>query len=69
MSKSSHGVCNHLCNHYCNTGVNVANGVRPLPGVLDPRTFGRVKIELGRCDVCGVGKAAYRAHEAQTIVC
>jgi hypothetical protein len=53
----------------CNTGVNVANGVRPLPGVLDPRTFGRVKIELGRCDVCGTGKAVYRSREAGVNIC
>jgi hypothetical protein len=25
----------------------------PLPGVFDHRAFERVKVEIGRCDVCG----------------
>jgi len=41
----------------------------PLPGVLDHRTFARTKVELGRCDVCGAGKAVYRSREAQAKVC
>ncbi|MFA7073254.1 MAG: hypothetical protein WC138_12200 [Methanoculleus sp.] len=43
--------------------------VQPLPGVLDHRTFTRTKVELGRCDVCGTGKAVYRSREAQAMVC
>ena len=43
--------------------------VQPLPGVLDHRTFERVKTELGRCDVCGAKKAIYRSREAQTNIC
>ena len=43
--------------------------VQPLPGVLDHRTFSRTKVELGRCDVCGTGKAVYRSREAQAKVC
>ena len=43
--------------------------VRPLPGALDHRTFARTKVELGRCDVCGTGKAVYRSREAQAKVC
>ncbi|WP_067073145.1 hypothetical protein [Methanoculleus horonobensis] len=43
--------------------------VQPLPGVLDHRTFARAKVELGRCDVCGAGKAVYRSREAQAKVC
>jgi hypothetical protein len=42
---------------------------QPLPGVLDHRTFCRTKVELGRCDVCGTGKAVYRSREAQAKVC
>ena len=42
---------------------------QPLPGVLDHRTFSRTKVDLGRCDVCGTGKAVYRSREAQTKVC
>ncbi|KUK99945.1 MAG: Uncharacterized protein XE11_2593, partial [Methanomicrobiales archaeon 53_19] len=53
----------------CNTGATVANYVRPLSGVLDPRTFARVKVELGRCDICDTGKAVYRSREAQTHIC
>ena len=71
-SKSSHVVCNPLCNPVCNRVENVANAanrVRPLSGVLDPRTFARVKVELGRCDVCGVAKAVYRSREAQAKIC
>jgi len=41
----------------------------PLPGVLDHRTFARVKVEIGRCDVCGEKKAVYRSREAQVKVC
>ena len=43
--------------------------VQPLPGVLDHREFERVKVELGRCDVCGAGKAVYRSREAQANIC
>ncbi|WP_261596749.1 hypothetical protein [Methanoculleus formosensis] len=40
-----------------------------LSGVLDHREFLRVKVELGRCDVCNTKKAVYRSHEAQTSLC
>jgi hypothetical protein len=40
-----------------------------LPGVLDYRTFERVRVDLGRCDICGKGKAVYRSKEEQTNVC
>jgi len=43
--------------------------VQPLPGVLDHRTFERVRTEIGRCDVCGAKKAVYRSREAQTNIC
>ena len=70
-SKSSivKSVCTPLCTPLCNTGATAANGVRPLSGVLDPRSFARVRVELGRCDVCGAAKAVYRSREAQTNVC
>jgi hypothetical protein len=42
---------------------------QPLPGGLDHRAFTRTKVELGRCDVCGTGKAVYRSREARTKVC
>ena len=29
-----------------------------LPGILDHRTFERAKVELGRCDLCGVGNGS-----------
>ena len=28
-----------------------------------------MKVKLGRCDVCGAGKAVYRSREAQAKVC
>ncbi len=62
-------VCTPLCAPLCSTGANAANYVRPLSGVLDPRSFARVRVELGRCDVCGVAKAVYRSREAQAKVC
>ncbi|WP_292407191.1 MULTISPECIES: hypothetical protein [unclassified Methanoculleus] len=31
--------------------------------------FTRTKVELGRCDVCGTGKAVYRSREAQANIC
>jgi len=62
-------VCTPICTPLCNTGATVANYVRPLSGVLDPRTFARVKVELGRCDICDTGKAVYRSREAQTHIC
>ena len=62
----SHGVCNPLCNPVCN---RVANVVHPLPGVLDYHEFERVKVDLGRCDLCDHGKAVYRSREARAKVC
>ena len=59
-----------VCNPPCNSGHNRgAAGVRPLPGVLDPGAFERVRVELGRCAICGVRKAVYRSPEAQTHIC
>jgi len=59
-----------VCNPLCNSGYNrSAAGLRPLPGVLDHRAFGRTKVELGRCTVCGEKKAVYRSREAQTNIC
>ena len=43
--------------------------VQPLPGVLDHWLFERVKVDLGRCDICGEKKAANRSREAQAKVC
>ncbi len=38
--------------------------VLPLPGVLDPGEFERVRVALGRCTICNAGKAVYRSREA-----
>ncbi|QYZ80127.1 hypothetical protein E2N92_12165 [Methanofollis formosanus] len=46
-----------------------ANKVLPLPGVLDRREFTRVKTDLGRCDVCGEGKAVHRSADRQVVLC
>ncbi len=40
-----------------------------LPGVLDHRTFERVRVDLGRCEICGKGKAVYRSKEVQAGIC
>ncbi len=71
ISKIPHAksVCAPICAPLCSTGANAANYVRPLSGVLDPRSFARVKVEIGRCDVCGAAKAVYRSREAQAKVC
>ena len=68
-SSSVKRVCTPLCTPLCNTGATAANSVRPLSGVLDRRSFARVKVEIGRCDVCGAAKAIYRSREAQAKVC
>ena len=69
MSSSAKSVCNTVCTPLCNTVATAANGVRPLSGVLDPRSFARVRVEIGRCEICGAAKAVYRSSEAQTKVC
>ncbi len=43
--------------------------VKPLPGLLDHRTFERASVELGRCTVCDTGKAVYRSREARASIC
>ncbi|WP_052418843.1 hypothetical protein, partial [Methanolacinia paynteri] len=43
--------------------------VRPLPGVLDHRDFERVNKELGKCDLCGEGKAVFSSKELKTNIC
>ncbi len=58
----------YLC-YDCLTKAKRPAKVQPLPGVLDHRTFERVKTELGRCDVCGAKKAIYRSREVQTNIC
>lgn len=59
-----------VCTPLCNTTYNrVATGVRPLPGLLDHRTFKRVSVDLGRCTICDTGKAAYHSREARASIC
>ena len=71
------------CRKEVQTVVNVANPkgdtavpgtlrpppVRPLPGVLDHRTFERIGVDVGRCSICNAGKAVYRSREAQATIC
>ncbi len=68
VSRSSRakGVCTPLCS---TVHTSVATGARPLPGLLDHRTFERARVELGRCDICDTGKVAYRSREAQAKIC
>jgi hypothetical protein len=37
--------------------------------VLAPGAFERVKVELGRCGLCGKRRAVYRSREARTNIC
>jgi len=57
----------YLCYDYLKKAKRPAM-VQPLPGVLDRRTFERAMVELGRCDVCGTGKAVYRSREARAMI-
>ncbi len=43
--------------------------VRPLPGVLDHRDFERVTKELGKCSLCGEGKAVFSSKEMRIGIC
>ena len=43
--------------------------VRPLPGVLDHRDFTRTEKELGKCDLCGKGRAFFSSKELRTNIC
>ncbi|QSZ67002.1 hypothetical protein RJ40_05585 [Methanofollis aquaemaris] len=45
------------------------SGTIPLPGVLDRREFTRVTTDLGRCDVCDAGRAAYRSEDGRAVLC
>ncbi|MBP2145120.1 hypothetical protein J2129_000574 [Methanofollis sp. W23] len=47
-------------------------GARPpvlLPGVLDHREFRRVRTDLGRCGVCGEGRAVFRSADGHVVLC
>jgi len=43
--------------------------VQPLPGVLDHRAFSRVRVDLGRGDVCDAGKVVYRSAADRVSIC
>jgi hypothetical protein len=43
--------------------------ILPLPGVLDHRDFERVNKDLGKCDLCGKGKAVFSSRELKMSVC
>ncbi|WP_207231371.1 hypothetical protein [Methanofollis fontis] len=40
-----------------------------LPGVLDHADFSRVSTDLGRCSLCGEGRAAFRSADGLTVLC
>ncbi|WP_048148297.1 hypothetical protein [Methanolacinia paynteri] len=48
---------------------NVRGSTFPLPGVLDHRDFERVNKDLGKCDLCGKGKAVFSSKELKMSVC
>ncbi|MFW5638057.1 MAG: hypothetical protein ACOCG4_02195, partial [Methanoculleus sp.] len=37
------------------------SSVQPLPGVLDPGEFERIRVEIGRCSLCNSRRAVYRS--------
>jgi len=41
----------------------------PLPGLLDHREFTRATVQLGRCRICGGGKAVYQSRDLRTCIC
>jgi len=41
----------------------------PLPGILDHREFTRATVQLGRCRICGEGKAVYQSKDLRTCIC
>lgn len=43
--------------------------VRPLPGILDHRDFERVNVELGKCSLCGNGRAVFSSKGLRMSIC
>ena len=41
----------------------------PLPGMIDVDRLERVKVDIGRCTVCGLEKAVWRDKERGVAVC
>lgn len=48
---------------------DVKSSTLPLPGVLDHRDFERVNKDLGKCDLCGEGRAVFSSRELKMSVC
>jgi hypothetical protein len=40
-----------------------------LPGVLEHTEFSRATVSLGRCSVCGEGRAVFRSEDGRTVLC
>ena len=57
--------------NYCELrkAASVRGSTLPLPGVLDHRDFERVNKDLGKCDLCGKGKAVFSSKELKMNVC
>ena len=58
-----------LCGGIAGLSRGAGSRVLPLPGVLDPGDFKRVRVDIGRCDVCRAEKAVYRSRDAQAGLC
>jgi len=41
----------------------------PLPGLIDVDRLERVSVEIGKCSVCGLGKAVWRDKESGVNLC
>lgn len=48
---------------------DVRGSTLPLPGVLDHRDFERMTKVLGKCDLCGKGKAVFSLKELRMSIC
>ncbi|TAJ44994.1 hypothetical protein [Methanofollis fontis] len=61
--------CDSLCNPL---KTNAKRGAVPqecLPGVLEHTEFTRVSSDLGRCTLCGEGRAVFVSEDRRTVLC
>ena len=54
-----------LCGGIAGLSRGAGSQVLPLPGVLDPGDFTRIRADIGRCSVCRAERAVYRSREAK----
>ena len=67
-------LCDHLnvaaCRKVLKDGGGADRGLHdPLPGVLEHTEFSRVTTDLGRCTLCGEGRAMFVSEDRRTRLC